>query len=451
MDDGGDLRLSEILAALSYALDITDGQPAGHAVRTCLIGMRLAGEVGLEIEDRAALFYALLLKDAGCSSNAAKMSALYGADDFTAKRNVKTVNHSYLPEALGYVLRNVGSKRDLVRVLRAGAKTARQMTEIRCERGAEIALMLDLPQETADAIRTLDEHWDGKGHPAGLAGEGIPLLGRIVCLAQTTEVFFTSFGPDIAVDMALERTGRWFDPALVRVLASLREDGRFWGSLGTGARSSVAALEPAERLVLADEARLDRVAEAFANVIDAKSPYTYRHSERVAEIAVSTGTALGFSTAALRDLRRAALLHDIGKLGVSNLVLDKPGKLTDEEFATIRRHPEWTEQILRRVSRFDELASVAAAHHEKLDGTGYHRGLRGDVLGAERPDPRGRGHLRGDDRRTALSHGDAGRAGSGPDARGGRQQALPRGVRRAHERPRCFARAPRRVAPNLSA
>jgi HD-GYP domain-containing protein (c-di-GMP phosphodiesterase class II) len=91
---------------------------------------------------------------------------------------------------------------------------------------------------------------------------------------------------------------------------------------------------------------------------------------------------LGFSPLALRDLRRAALLHDIGKLGVSNLVLDKPGKLTDEELAAVRRHPEWTEQILRRVSRFDELASAAAAHHEKLDGTGYHRGLHGDVLGS---------------------------------------------------------------------
>jgi HD-GYP domain-containing protein (c-di-GMP phosphodiesterase class II) len=381
MDEGGDLRLSDILAALSYALDISDGQPAGHAVRSCLIGMRLAEEVGLEADDRVALFYALLLKDAGCSSNAAKVSALYGADDFTAKRDVKTVNHSYLPEALGYILRNVGSKRDLVRVLRAGSKTARQLTEIRCERGAEIARMLEMPEATAAAVLALDEHWDGKGHPDGLAGEEIPLLGRIVCLAQTTEVFFTSFGPDAAVDMAFERTGTWFDPELVRVLASLREDARFWASLGADARAHVAALEPAERLVLADEARLDGVAEAFASVIDAKSPYTFRHSERVAEIAVSTGAALGLGPAALRDLRRAALLHDIGKLGVSNLILDKPGKLSEPEWAVMRRHPEWTERILRRVSRFDELASVTAAHHEKLDGSGYHRGLRGEVLG----------------------------------------------------------------------
>jgi HD-GYP domain-containing protein (c-di-GMP phosphodiesterase class II) len=381
MDDGGDLRLPEVVAALSCALDITDGQPAGHAVRTCLIGMRLADEVGLEVDDRAALFYALLLKDAGCSSNAAKVSALYGVDDFTAKRNVKTVNHSYLPEALGYIVENVGSKRDLVRVLRAGSKTAKQMTEIRCERGAEIARMLEMPEATAAAVRALDEHWDGKGHPDGLAGEEIPLLARIVCLAQTTEVFFTSFGPDAAVDMAFERTGSWFDPKLVRVLATLREDRRFWASLGANARAHVVALEPAERLVFADEACLDGIAEAFASVIDAKSPYTYRHSERVAEIAVSTGTALGLAPAALRDLRRAALLHDIGKLGVSNLILDKPGTLTDVEWAAMKRHPMWTEQILRRVSGFDELASVAAAHHEKLDGSGYHRGLRGDVLG----------------------------------------------------------------------
>jgi putative nucleotidyltransferase with HDIG domain len=381
MGTGGDLRLSEILAALSHALDLTEGQPAGHAVRACLIGMRLADELGLPAEERAALFYALLLKDAGCSSNAAKVASLFGADDFVAKRTLKTVNHSYLPEAFGYALRSVGGKRNLVRVLRAGPKVARELVEIRCERGADIALMLDLPEQSAEAIRSLDEHWDGKGHPRGLAGEEIPLLARIVCLAQTVEVFFASFGADAAVDVAFERTGRWFDPALVRALAFQREDERFWASLGPDAHANVSALEPPERPLLADEARLDRVAEAFARVIDAKSPYTYRHSERVAAIAVAAGEALGFTPPALRDLRRAALLHDIGKLGVSNRILDKPGRLTDEELAVVRRHPEWTEEILRRVSRFDELAAVAAAHHEKLDGSGYHRGLRGEAIG----------------------------------------------------------------------
>ena len=123
------------------------------------------------------------------------------------------------------------------------------------------------------------------------------------------------------------------------------------------------------------------MAEAFAQVIDAKSPYTARHSERVAEIAVATATTLGFPDESLRDLRRAGLLHDIGKLAISNLILDKPGKLTEEEFAAVKRHPLVTEQILRRVTRFADIADIAAAHHEKLDGSGYHRGVRGDELG----------------------------------------------------------------------
>ena len=267
-------------------------------------------------------------------------------------------------------------------MLAAGAKTMREVTETRCERGAEIARMLELPEASAETIYNIDEHWDGKGHPHGLAGEEIPILARIACLAQTTEVFLREHGLDAALEMAEKRSGRWFDPALVRILRATDVDREFWRGVESedvGAR--VAALEPDDRLVIADEARLDRVAEAFAQVIDAKSPYTARHSERVAEIAVATATTLGFPDESLRDLRRAGLLHDIGKLAISNLILDKPGKLTEEEFAAVKRHPLVTEQILRRVTRFADIADIAAAHHEKLDGSGYHRGVRGDELG----------------------------------------------------------------------
>jgi HD-GYP domain-containing protein (c-di-GMP phosphodiesterase class II) len=181
--------------------------------------------------------------------------------------------------------------------------------------------------------------------------------------------------------MAGKRSGRWFDPALVMILRSFGSDREFWhGVESQDAGARVAALEPDDRLVIADEARLDRVAEAFAQVIDAKSPFTARHSERVAAIAVATATTLGFSDESLRDLRRAGLLHDIGKLAISNLILDKPGKLTVEEFEAVKRHPLVTEQILGRVSRFADIAGIAAAHHEKLDGSGYHRGIHGDEL-----------------------------------------------------------------------
>lgn len=129
-----------------------------------------------------------------------------------------------------------------------------------------------------------------------------------------------------------------------------------------------------------DDTGLDLIAEGFARVIDAKSPFTARHSEGVAEIAVGIAGELGFDGVALSDVRRAALLHDIGKLGVSNRILDKPGKLNDEEWKAVRRHPEYTLKILERVPAFAPLAEMAASHHERMDGRGYHRGLHAGEL-----------------------------------------------------------------------
>ncbi|MBA3522637.1 MAG: HD domain-containing protein [Gemmatimonadales bacterium] len=200
----------------------------------------------------------------------------------------------------------------------------------------------------------------------GLAGPAIPLLGRIVGLAQTTEVFASAFGVEAAIAVAQERKGSWFDPALVEALRGLRRATTFWAQVrGPDPRAHLAVLEPEDEVLVADEARLDIIAHAFAQVIDAKSPYTYRHSEGVAELAVGIGRVLGFADGELSDLRRAALLHDIGKLGVSNTILDKPGRLTDEEKAQIRLHPAYTQQILSRVDAFRDLVEVASAHHEQ--------------------------------------------------------------------------------------
>jgi putative nucleotidyltransferase with HDIG domain len=170
--------------------------------------------------------------------------------------------------------------------------------------------------------------------------------------------------------------GEWFDPQLVDALVSFRHDESFWRRLlDADLPRELAHWEPDEAVLLADEECLDRVAEAFARVVDAKSPWTFQHSTRVAEITVGIAQQFGCSPELERDLRRAALLHDIGKLGVSNLILDKPGKPTDDEMAQIKMHPAYTEQILRQVAALQKLADVAAAHHERLDGRGYHRGL----------------------------------------------------------------------------
>ncbi len=181
--------------------------------------------------------------------------------------------------------------------------------------------------------------------------------------------------------MANERSGTWFDPELVQAMISFRNDEQFWETFFTeDPRGAVSAVEPQDRSVTADAATLDRIAHGFAQVIDAKSPWTFQHSEGVAEIAGGIATTMGFGRTESQILRRAGLLHDIGKLGISNLILDKPGKLTAEELAEMRKHPAYTYQLLQQVSGFRDLASLAASHHERLDGKGYHRGLPGDQL-----------------------------------------------------------------------
>jgi putative nucleotidyltransferase with HDIG domain len=377
------IALSQVIAGLSYALDVTEGEPAGHAVRTCHIGMRIAEVLEFDSHTRSNLFYALLLKDAGCSANSARMAALFGADDHAAKHTSKRVDWSRRLPAFAWSLRTVapgGSMRDRISrllAIKSEGQVTRALMQARCDRGAEIAYMLGLEADTAEAIRTLDEHWDGEGQPRGLRDEEIPLLGRILCLAQTAEIFYSHGGVAAAWAVATRRSGQWFDPALVEAFGAIRDDTAFWSSL---ADRDVSSWEPADRLMTADDLRLDRIAEAFAGVIDAKSPWTYAHSDRACVIVMSLAAALGSDSETVSDLRRAALLHDIGKLAVSSRILDKRGRLTPAEFAQVREHPVMTARILERVPGFQRLAGLAAAHHERLDGGGYPQRLRGDEL-----------------------------------------------------------------------
>ena len=372
------IALSGVIGGLSNALDLTEGEPAGHAARTCKIGMRLAEALGLDSATRSHLFYALLLKDAGCSANSAKMAALFGADDHVAKRTSKRVDWARRFPAFMWSLRTVapgGSPRariDRLRAIKREGEVTRALMQARCDRGAEIAYMLGLHAETAEAIRALDEHWDGGGQPRGLHRDEIPLLGRILCFAQTMEIFHAAGGLPAATTVARRRRGGWFDPALVTALDAIRGDEEFWESL---AADDLSRWEPMDRLLTADDERLDRIVDAFAGVVDAKSPWTYRHSDRASVIAISLATALGTDAEAVSDLRRAARLHDIGKLAISNRILDKPGRLTRAEFARMRRHPLITERILEHVPSFRHLAPLAGSAHERLDGDGYPRGL----------------------------------------------------------------------------
>ena len=382
-----DLKLSELISALSHALDITEGQPEGHCVRCCWIGMHIGRWIGMSDDELWGLYYTLLLKDLGCSSNAARICELYLTDDLAFKRDFKAIGDS-LPRVLHFVLKHTGLKaglaerfRSVMTIMRNGEEIAHELIATRCQRGAEIARLLRFPETVSQGIYSLDEHFNGQGRPAGLAGESIPLYARIALLAQVIDVFHTAGGAQAALDEIQLRAGRWFDPQLVKAFGKVADSADFWATLGDpGIIDAVLLLEPAANVVALDDDYLDDISAAFGQVVDSKSPYTSGHSARVALYTDMIAEVLGLSHERRRWLKRGALLHDVGKLGVSNSVLDKPGKLDDEEWAAVKAHAVYTETILSRINAFSELARVSAAHHERLDGKGYPRGLMADEI-----------------------------------------------------------------------
>ena len=381
------LSLAELLAALSQALDITEGQPAGHCSRCCFIGTRIGEQLELPAAEMRDLYFTLLLKDLGCSSNAARLCELYLTDDLSFKSDFKTLGDS-VPQVLRFVLRHTGMKagmaqrfRAIVNILQNGGTIARELIETRCHRGAAIARRLRFSDAVADSIQSLDEHWNGGGKPLGLKQTDIPLYSRIALMAQVVDVFQRSGGAKAAIAEVERRSGTWFDPELVRIFRQIAESPDFWTFLqNEDLPRFILTLPPALHAAPLDDDYLDDIAAAFGEVVDSKSPYTAGHCSRVALFTDMIAEELALPLADRRWLNRAALLHDIGKLGVSNSVLDKPGKLDDAEWTEMRRHPLYSAEILSRISAFGEVARIGADHHERLDGKGYPRGIAGDEI-----------------------------------------------------------------------
>lgn len=389
-DVASTIRLSELVGAFSYALDITEGQPAGHCVRSCWIGSRIGIALGLSSRERHELYYTLLLKDLGCSSNAARICELYQADDLAFKSGYKTIGTS-LAATLTFVLSRTARGAPLMRkaaavgnILRNGDAIAQELILSRCTRGADIASSLGFGAAVCDGIYRLDEHWDGSGRPGRLSGPSIPLYSRIALLAQIADVFHEHAGPAAAMDEVRRRSGSWLDPALAGVFDRVASAPGFWEELSSPLIDArVARLAPLDQEREVDEDLLDSIARAFGQVIDAKSPYTAGHSARVGELSDAMARVLDVPAGRRRWLRRGALLHDIGKLGVSSAILDKPAGLDAREWDDMRGHAAHTRAILGRVGALADLAPIAAAHHERLDGTGYPLGLKDAQIARE--------------------------------------------------------------------
>ena len=389
---GPGLSQAEVLGSLTYALDLTEGQPAGHSIRACWIAMRLGQTIGLSPIDMRELYYAVLLKDLGCSSNAARVAQMFAGNDRALKHDFKLIGPApedfgafIVAEAGAQATEQEGGRSAIVDNLLANAGPIMVgLIDTRCTRGADIARQLHFSDGVAAAIAGLDEHWDGSGLPHGISGESIPLGSRIALLAQVADVFFMAAGAAIARQEIARRSGSWIDPALARIFLALSASPDFWTALASpDLAGALAALEPEHHRVSIDEDYLDDIAVAFGQVIDAKSPFTGGHSERVGTIADALAAQLGLDERYRRTLRRSAMLHDVGKLGVSSRILEKPGALEDQEWVEMRHHAALTADILSRVGLFSEMAMIAGSHHERLDGKGYPLGLDASMIALE--------------------------------------------------------------------
>jgi putative nucleotidyltransferase with HDIG domain len=321
--------------------------------------MRIADEMGIPEDKRDSLYYALLLKDIGHGCNAGKLPPVPG-------QNLSSMFFHIDPQRVSF-------------------EKSRHCLQIPSDRSAEIAAKLGLGPCVAEAIRSVDECWDGRG-PQMLRGSEIPFAGRICAVGQYLDLVATGRGTAAALASLADRSGRRFDPKIVRAVLSLAARDALWPlALSTDddrlTRQAVLELDTVRQRL--DPDRVDRVCEAFADVVDAKSHFTFRHSLVVADAAEAIAVKFGIPADRQLLVRRAGLLHDLGKLSVSNRILDKKDWLNAHEWAIVHQHPGLTRQILERVEPFQELAIIAGEHHEKLDGSGYPNRLRAEDLSLE--------------------------------------------------------------------
>jgi HD-GYP domain-containing protein (c-di-GMP phosphodiesterase class II) len=385
---GGDrdgVRLAELVGALSLATDLGLGQPMEHVMRQCLIALRLAERLGLGESERTVVYYVGLLAWVGCHSDAHEQAKWFG-DDIALKADLYNSDPVGL-ELAAYMLRNLGAGSPPLRRARVGLdfvingrKWIDGMELSHCAAAAGLAEQLGLGPDVRDNLQQTFERWDGKG-PAGLAGEKIALPVRLVGLADIVEVYHRAGGVDAAIAVARKRSGTQFDPDLVELLVQEAPD-LLAGLDAATTWDTVIAAEPALEIFLTSE-EFDATLEAIADFTDLKSPYTAGHSRGVADLATEGARRSGLSENETVLLRRAALVHDLGRLGVSNAIWDKQGALTPSEWERVRLHPYLTERMLASSSALAPLGALAAQHHERCDGSGYPRGQSADALTPE--------------------------------------------------------------------
>lgn len=369
------LPVTQLLGSLSLATDLGTGQPLGHGLSTSLLAVQVAQELGCDDAQIRRVQQVSLIRFLGCTSDSNDTARMSGGDDLSFMKQFAPAHMGNKGEATRAMIRAVGSGQPAPRRLRLiGAALTNPASDAgglaaHCEVGAMLARRLGLDDDVAVALEHAYERWDGTGDPAGLEGEEIPLETRIAVVARDADLFARSGGA--VVEILRERRGKAYDPRIVDLMTRLGVSGKEadW--------DEVLASEPEPVLMVQD---IDHSLSVVADYVDLKSPWTRGHSRTVADLAEQAGQLLGMTDAQLRDLRRGALVHDLGRVGVENGIWDKPGPLATADWEKVRLHPYLTDRVLSRCTALAELGEIASSHHERTDGSGYHRKMTSDQL-----------------------------------------------------------------------
>lgn len=374
------LRQAEIIMALSLATDLGTGRPMEWAMRSALLGVRLGDALGLSEQELREVFYCALLLYIGCTSEIELAVQMFGDDPARMIASVDLVDQGD-PQAMmtwmqAYFGAGVAPEQRPNFLNNAGKLIAQYKTG-HCEVAQLLAQRLELEATIQQALTHMGEKWNGEGVPRGLNGEEIALPMRVALLVRDLEPWLNTRGVDVAVSVARQRAGGIHDPSIAdqfcqrahHLCASLEQDAN-WDHL--------LKIEPLPRTFT--EAEFDQAMLVFADFIDLLSPYLTGHSRRVATLAESAARECGLREENTKTLWRAALAHDIGKVAVPHGLWSAQRPLSDSEWERVRLHPYYTGRILAKPDTLAQLGILAAAHHESLDGSGYHRNLRADVL-----------------------------------------------------------------------
>jgi HD-GYP domain-containing protein (c-di-GMP phosphodiesterase class II) len=380
------VRAGEVVAALSLATDLGMGLPLEHGLHSALFAMRLGRRLGIDAQTASQTYYGCLLFYIGCTADAEVPARLF--EEGALAEHFTPVMFGSPGQTMAGVMRALAGSDGpaAVRAARAAVRLPGAMIAYRGHRAAicEVARMLTdrlgLPSPVSALFADMTERWDGKGEPGRRRGDAVPLALRIVHVARDAALQCLLGGPDHAARLLRERAGHAFDPEIAALAADDSHD-ILPGASATSVWAEALAAEPGPPRHLTGE-QIERALAGMGEFTDLLSPYLVGHSAGVAELAAAAALRCRLPDAEVTTVRRAGLVHDIGRVAIPAHIWQKPGRLTPDEWERVRLHAYYTDRVLHRSRFLAALAPIAVSHHERLDGGGYHRGLTGAALPA---------------------------------------------------------------------